>query len=66
LKVLELYNKFYYDKNTRIVAKDDGYELLELPKANPLEEKITDAITVEITEDHKNLKSGKKGELPLQ
>lgn len=65
LKVLELDNKFDYEKNTRIVANDSGYELLELPKSNPLEEKVEESITVEVTEEHKNLK-GKKGELPLQ
>jgi len=65
LKVLELDNKFDYEKNTRIVAKEDGYELLELPKSNPLEEKQAEDINIEVTEEHKNLKAGKKNELPL-
>ena len=59
LKVLELDNKFDYEKNTRIVAKDDGYELLELPKANPLEEKVEE-ISVIVTEEHDNLKNKAK------
>jgi recombination protein RecT len=51
IKVLELDNKFDYDKNTRIQASDTGYELIEeKPKPNALEEGKVDPVKVAVSE----------------
>lgn len=56
LKVLELDNKFDYEKNTRIVAADNGYDVIEEEqKVTALEEKTLDEIFVNTTDNFKEL-----------
>lgn len=59
LKVLELDNKFDYEKNTRIVAADTGYDVIEEEqKVTALEEKTLDEIFVSTTDNFKELSKG--------
>ena len=59
LKVLELDNKFDYEKNTRIVAADTGYDVIEEEqKVTALEEKTLDEIFVSTTDNFKDLSKG--------
>ena len=59
LKVLELDNKFDYEKNTRIVAADTGYDVIEdEQKVTALEEKTLDEIFVSTTDNFKELSKG--------
>lgn len=61
LKVLELDNKFDYEKNVKIVAAEKGYDVLEEEqKVTALEEKPMEEIKVQTTEAYKELnKNGK-------
>jgi recombination protein RecT len=59
LKVLELDNKFDYEKNTRIVAAESGYDVIEEEqKVTALEEKSLDEIFVSTTDNFKELSKG--------
>lgn len=59
LKVLELDNKFDYEKNTRIVAAESGYDVIEEEqKITALEEKTLDEIFVSTTDNFKELSKG--------
>ena len=59
LKVLELDNKFDYEKNARIVAADTGYDVIEEEqKVTALEEKTLDEIFVSTTDNFKELSKG--------
>lgn len=59
LKVLELDNKFDYEKNTRIVAAESGYDVIEEEqKVTALEEKTLDEIFVSTTDNFKELSRG--------
>lgn len=59
LKVLELDNKFDYEKNTRIIAGDKGYDVIEEEqKVTALEEKNLDEIFVNTTDNFKELSKG--------
>jgi len=59
LKVLELDNKFDYEKNTRIVAAESGYDVIEEEqKVTALEEKSLDEIFVSTTDNFKELPRG--------
>jgi phage RecT family recombinase len=59
LKVLELDNKFDYEKNTRIVAAESGYDVIEEEqKVTALEEKTLDEIFVSTTDNFKELSKG--------
>lgn len=56
IKVLELDNKFDYQKNVKIVAEENGYEIIEEEqKVNALEEKEMKKIEIETTESFKEL-----------
>lgn len=56
IKVLELDNKFDYDKNTRIRSTEDGYEIIEeTQKVSALEQAQMPEIDLIETEDHINL-----------
>jgi hypothetical protein len=56
IKVLELDNKFDYDKNTRIRANEDGYEIIEeTQKVSALEQADLPEIDLIQTEKHNNL-----------
>lgn len=61
LKVLELDNKFDYQKNVKIIANDKGYDVIEEEqKVTALEEKPMEEIKIETTESFKKLsKNGK-------
>jgi recombination protein RecT len=61
LKVLELDNKFDYQKNVRIMANEKGYDVIEEEqKVTALEEKPMEEIKIETTEQFKKLsKNGK-------
>ena len=54
LKVLDMDNKFDYEKNAKIVANESGYEVIdEVPKATPLKEVQQAEIFVEESLDMK-------------
>jgi recombination protein RecT len=56
IKVLELDNKFDYQKNVKIVAEETGYDIIEEEqKVNALEEKEMKEIKIETTESFKEL-----------
>ena len=56
IKVLELDNKFDYDKNTRIRSTEDGYEIIEeTQKVSALEQAQMPEIDLIETDDHINL-----------
>jgi recombination protein RecT len=60
LKVLELDNKFDYQKNVKIVAEDSGYDVIEEEqKVTALEEKKMETIEIQTTNDFKKLNNGK-------
>jgi phage RecT family recombinase len=56
LKVLELDNKFDYQKNVKIVGEETGYDIIEEEqKVNALEEKPMEELKIEVTESFKEL-----------
>ena len=56
IKVLELDNKFDYNKGTRIRTTEDGYEIFEeAQKVTALENSEIAEITILQTEEHLNL-----------
>ena len=58
IKVLEMDNKFDYEKNVKIVASDKGYDLIEeQQKTSALEVKQLEKIEYEVTPDFQKLKS---------
>ena len=63
-KVLEMDNKFDYEKNVRISATEQGYEVIDAPpKMKALENVDLEPIEVIVTD---NLQTKQKeGELPL-
>jgi len=66
IKALEMDNKFDYERNTRVVAKDEGYDFEEIQKPNPMEGIDEPPITITVSDNHKKMKAaGKEGELPL-
>jgi phage RecT family recombinase len=61
-KVLELDNKFDYDKNTRIRSTEDGYEIFEeTQKVSALEDAAIPEIQIIHTEQHTNLTKNETG-----
>lgn len=64
IKVLELDNKFDYEKSVRIAATEKGYELIEAEKkVTALEEADIEPIEVKVTSDFEALKD--KGQIKL-
>jgi hypothetical protein len=56
LKVLELDNRFDYEKNTRIRANEEGYEVFEEErKISALDEANIPAIEVQQSKEHLDL-----------
>ena len=56
IKVLELDNKFDYQKNVKIVGEETGYDIIEEEqKVNALDEQIMPEIKIETTESFKEL-----------
>ena len=56
IKVLELDNKFDYQKNVKIVGEETGYDIIEEEqKVNALEEKPMEELKIETTESFKEL-----------
>jgi recombinational DNA repair protein RecT len=56
LKVLELDNKFDYQKNVKIVGEETGYDIIEEEqKVNALEEKPMEELKIEVTESFKEI-----------
>lgn len=56
IKVLEMDNKFDYEKNVKIVASDGGYDIVEeQQKSNALEVKELEKIEFEVTPEFKKL-----------
>jgi len=72
LKVLEMDNKFDYEKNVRIAATETGYEVIDKPKTTTaLEEAEVETIEIEQTDDSKKADTlvdarPKEGELDLE
>lgn len=57
IKVLEMDNKFDYEKNVKIAASDGGYEIVEeKPKTSALEQSESKEITFVVTPEFEKLK----------
>jgi recombination protein RecT len=70
IKVLEMDNKFDYEKNVKIAATEKGYEVIEIErKMTALEEVNIEEIDIKVTEDFKQKKekpaTATNGELDL-
>ena len=62
LKVLEMDNKFDYEKNAKVVATEKGYEVIETAaKPTPLDEIKNEQIEITISEDMKSKKESVEG-----
>ena len=60
IKVLEMDNRFDYEKNVRIAANEKGYEVIEVEKkVTALEEADIEPIDVSVTPEFEALKQGK-------
>jgi recombination protein RecT len=60
IKVLEMDNRFDYEKNVRIAANEKGYEVIEVEKkVTALEEADIEPIEVSVTPEFDALKQGK-------
>lgn len=61
IKVLEMDNKFDYEKSVKIAATEKGYELIEAPqKVTALEDVTMDEIEFTETPNHQEQKAGTK------
>ena len=59
IKVLEMDNKLDYEKNTKIIASENGYDVIEDKSITALEDKPQEKIVYQETEEFKKLKNEK-------